>query len=188
MKGCSFCHKKRMKKFIVDKDASSEEYWYAFVPRDPEIFGHVILTTDKGGCIQDLYKVDESILTAEIVGVRQTMEKLWKMRNVGRVYVVVAGESEEVHHHFHLLPRYEFKNTEEREKWAEEYCLDAEDPKWVEFFKWPTLNFEHKEGFQYLGEIERKYNQCKNNEYYPNRPSEGLRLDMVGKVNAIFGG
>ena len=177
-----------MERFIVDEDKSQKKYWYAFVPRDPEIFGHVILTTDKGRCIHDLCEVDESILKAEIMGVRQMMEKLWQTKKVGRVYVVVAGESEEVHHHFHLLPRYEFESFKEREKWAKEYELDAEDPKWVEFFKWPTLNFEHKEGFQYLGEIERKYNQCKNKEYYPNRPSEGLILEMVGKVRAISGG
>lgn len=175
-----------MEKFVVDEDKSQKKYWYAFVPRDPEIFGHVILTTDKGGCIHDLHEVNENILQGEIVGIRQIMAKLRRIDNVGRVYVVVAGETPEVHHHFHLFPRYKFESFEQRERFAQKYELEAEDPKWVEFYNWPALEFEHKDGFQYLGEIERKYNECKNNEYYPNRPSENLRLEMVEELMAVF--
>lgn len=114
------------------------------------------------------------------------MAKLVKLDGIGRVYVVIAGETQDVHHHFHLFPRYEFRSYEEREKWANEFNLDTDDPKWIEYFRWPTLSFEHKEGFQYLGEIERKYNERKSNEYYPNRPSDQLRLEMAEKLNGIF--
>nr|MDO8080343.1 HIT domain-containing protein [Candidatus Freyarchaeota archaeon] len=182
MKTCDFCSRDKMKKYVVDEDKD----WYAFVPQEPEIFGHIILTTDKGSCTHDMQDVDEKILQAEILGIRQMMRKLHKIDNVGRVYVVVAGESLGVHHHFHLLPRYEFKSSEDRKKWAQSNEIKAEDPKWVEFYRWSTSDFSHKEGFQYLGEIERKYNEYKNNEYYPNIPSDDLRLAMVDKLKAIF--
>lgn len=69
MKNCEFCHREELKEYIIDEDRSKGEFWYAFIPRDIEIFGHVILTTDKGDCIHDLHDVDDEILQAEIVGV-----------------------------------------------------------------------------------------------------------------------
>ncbi len=187
-----------MEERLVSPVDRKEEEWYAFVPGDPLIFGHILLTVDRKGnnnvpceregpdCIHDMWEVPECILEREIVGVRKCMNGLLEIDNVKRIYLVVAGETDEVHHHFHLLPRYGFKSFEEREKWYEELKLKAGDPKWRNFYRWPTLGMAHKEGFQYLGELERAYGTCKDNDYYPDQPSDVLLEEMARKIKAIM--
>lgn len=173
------------------------EEWYAFVPEEPLIFGHILLTASKQPTdgeetcrekYRNLWSVPEEILQKEIVGVRECMNGLLNIPFVERVYLVVAGEERSVHHHFHLVPRYEFRSDEERETWDEDHTLDADDTKWIEFYKSPTIDFKHTEGFQYIGELERVYNECKDNEYYPRTPSRDLLKGMARKIEEIMKG
>lgn len=170
------------------------EEWYAFVPEEPLVFGHILLTvgkrpTDREGVCEEKYRnlwsTPKDILQNEIVGVRECMNGLVNIPFVKRVYVVVAGEERSVHHHFHLIPRYEFRSGEERDMWGKEHTLDADDPKWIEFYKSPTMDCKHSEGFQYIGELERVYNECKDNEYYPKTPSKDLLKEMARKIKGI---
>jgi diadenosine tetraphosphate (Ap4A) HIT family hydrolase len=187
---CPFCNMKgKMDNVIIKKG----ELWYAFVPKTPEIFGHIITTySDKGvHCIRNIWedygefaaireKNYKNILNSMMEGVRIMSNKMLNIDNVKRYYIAMLGEDSSVHIHFHLFPRYEFLNNDEIAKWAKNNGLGEEG--WKLFYSYPTKNFKFFRGFNYLGEIERKYNDWKWYQMENKDPKPELLKEMKDKL------
>ena len=116
---CYFCEIDKIRaedRIIIEKNE-----WYAFVPQDPEIFGHVIVTyrtdTDsKYPHIQNISCDNEKrikILNILDVGVKTIVDGLKNIKNVEMVYFAMLGETIKTHMHYHLFPRYGFVNDSE---------------------------------------------------------------------------
>ena len=198
-KKCKFCDKEIVADRIID--GLDKKDWYAFVPKDPEIFGHIILTTInfQPNCsrgedsnipkcpqeISEIYGNNEEIFMKMTKGLIECSNKLKKIKPIEKVYILVAGETDGYHIHYHLIPRYEFRSYDERKQLAKKINLTIDDPKWVEFYNWPTKDFKYRQDFRYLGEVEQKYNDCKNNEYYPIEPSKEIIEKIVTRINEL---
>jgi diadenosine tetraphosphate (Ap4A) HIT family hydrolase len=163
---CDFCDRGKARDLLVLEG----DNWYTIVPNEPEIFGHLILATDREH-IQNIEDADTAILNGLQEGVLQTARLLRRLKNVKRAYIAVLGESRQVHFHYHFFPRYEFKNRGERAAWSTTYAPGVSEP-WKSFYSNPTANFMHKEGFQYLGEVERTYGDAKKRN--KNNPPDFL--------------
>lgn len=185
---CSvFCDKKKIeniKNRIIHKGGTDKK-WSAFIPDEPEIFGHIIVTylnPDKHeNCIRDITSAeegDQKILNSLIEGVRIISNKMTNIDNVDRVYVVLAGEDRRSHIHFHLFPRYGFLNNNEIVKWAEKCGISEGEIDWRRFYANPTKDFKFRHDFSYLGEIQQKYDDWKTNKMNGKPPSNELLIEM----------
>lgn len=196
---CSFCDQKEIEDIqerIIREDARDKK-WSAFVPPDPEIFGHIIVTylnCDRHKkCIRDISSVEEEnqyILDSIITGVRIISNKRKNhIDNVDRVYVVMAGEDSSAHLHFHLFPKYGFLNDNDLNnkiaKWVEKYGLSKGEIDWRRFYANPTKNFKFRHDFSYLGEIHQKYDDWKRNKMNDKPPSKDLLIEMKDKLEEI---
>ena len=157
---CSFCNKSNMDGRIV-LECKGNRRWYAFVPRDPEIFGHVLVTVDKPHVqnIEDTNPHEMEFMNDISKGIVNVSIGLKRIENVEKVYVLMLGESSDVHMHYHLIPRYKFGSMKDRIAWATEYELIEGKDEWRSFYSRPTMGFTSNEGFRYLGEVERLYNE-----------------------------
>lgn len=168
---------------IVDEGKDHE--WYAFVPLGPEIFGHLIVTIPGPPCIRDIVMM-ESAHSKQWrnlnEGVRVCAEKLSKILNVDRVYTAFLGESAEVHVHCHLVPRYGFLNQGEIEAWSKLYGVSEGDTEWRRFYSNPTSGFSSLQGFRYLGEVERTFNEIKE---CLGHPSFDILSQIAEKIKGI---
>lgn len=197
---CSYCDQKKIEDIqerIIREDARDKK-WSAFVPREPEIFGHIIVTyLNYGGdkkCIRDISSVEEEnhyILDSIITGVRIISNKLKNNDNLfaDRVYVVMAGEDSSAHLHFHLFPKYGFLNDNDFNnkiaKWAEKYGLSKGEIGWRRFYANPTKNFKFRYDFSYLGEIQQKYDNWKWYQMNDDSSSKDLLIEMKDKLEEI---
>lgn len=190
---CSFCCFDNIKKegrIIKDK-----KDWYAFIPLEPEIFGHVIVTyrTDTElnyPCIQNIICLEDEkrdkILNVLNEGILTLVDGLKKIKNVDKVYFAMLGETENTHMHYHLFPRYGFVNDYELDKWAnkKDYTrLSNGSIEWRKFFARPTCGFKSFTGFQYLGEIEAS--QERTLKCIGKKPSKKLIEEMVNNIKKI---
>jgi diadenosine tetraphosphate (Ap4A) HIT family hydrolase len=84
-KKCPFCYKPERRK--EGKILDEGDLWYALIPKDPEIFGHIIVTySDEGKhCIRNIWEVnsedEKRILNSMIEGVRTVSEKMINIGN-----------------------------------------------------------------------------------------------------------
>jgi diadenosine tetraphosphate (Ap4A) HIT family hydrolase len=181
---CDFCKKKNMAGRIVLGRKSTN--WYALVPNDPEVFGHLIVTIPGPPCIRNIVAM-EGKYSAEWKnlneGVRACARKLAEISNVDRVYTTFLGESAKVHVHCHLVPRYGFLNQGDLDRWSARYGVSKGGIEWRRFYSNPTSGFCHLQGFRYLGEAERTYNETK--ELYGAPPSETLH-EIAKKIHDMF--
>ena len=72
----------------------------------------------------------------------------------------MLGETETVHILYHVFPRYGFVSEFEIDKWAEKNRLKKGSSDWQRFYSRPTAGFQSFSGFNYLGEIEKSYNEA----------------------------
>ena len=171
-------------RIIGDRDVIKERGWYAFVPKDASIFGHVLVTVENP-CIREITTNNsQTVCTLEIMatGIKVISDIIKKIDNVQRVYVALLGESP-LHMHYHLLPRYSFIREDEFLYWSNKYRLKKGSVNWQKFYSRPTDGFLHKDGFQYLGEIERTYNEVK--KIY-GMPSDELMGEMAGMLSKML--
>ena len=189
--GCDFCYRDRMGRRII----AERQRWYAFVPEDPRIFGHIILTVDpeeKGEkhCVHDIWNVEDEVLSGEIIAARDCMRGLKEIPFVERVYLVVAGESERVHHHYHLIPRYKRHldwKKEDVPRWKKKCELKEGDSIWRSFYNDMPRKMHNWRGFQYLGELEHEYNDFRTHSAFEEGPGLDILEDMAGKVETFMG-
>lgn len=187
MKSCPFDEvEKEIGNRLVHRVTDQNNGWYAFVPLEPEIFGHVIVTVEKP-CIREIITD-----TNEIVPVLQRMSKgvefmakvLSCIENVQRVYIAMLGESEDVHMHYHLFPRYNFVGEFEINTWAERNRLKEGSIEWQRFYSRPTAGFQLSSGFQYLGEIEKSYNEA--TKRIGNKPSNEVLEEIKRRLKGLI--
>lgn len=176
---------------IGDRLVRKEKEWYSFVPRDLEIYGHAIVTVEKP-CIREIGTNDDKIVDAlkqMSDGIKHMVNILKEIDNVQRVYVAMLGESNDVHMHYHLIPRYRFKSDVEIDEWTKKNRLrtgnDDCDRAWREFYARPTADFHSFEGFQYFGEIEKSYDKVKRR--IGRGPSDALLEEMAKKLQETQG-
>ncbi len=172
----------KFKKRVIDQNNA----WYAFVPLDPEIFGHVIVTVEKP-CIREIVSDDKEI--AEVLqrmskGIKLMADALYRIENVQRIYIAMLGETETVHIHYHLFPRYDFVSEFEIDKWAERNRLKKGSIEWQRFYSRPTAGFQSVSGFQYLGEIEKSYNEAAKR--IGEKPSNEVLEEMAGRLKKLI--
>ena len=188
--GCDFDCRGKMGRRIV----AEGQMWYAFVPMDPRIFGHIILTVDRNEegvkyHKQDIWDVKSEVLGEEIVAARDCMRGLGKIPWVERIYLVVAGESKCVHHHYHLMPRYKRHrdwNDEDIRQWKEKCRLERGDPMWRCFYNNMPRKMHNWHGFQYLGELEHRYNDFRTRSAFGEGPGLDILEDMADRVETII--
>ena len=187
MENCPFDNaKENIGDRVIHRAGRNNNDWYAFVPDKPEIFGHVIVTVENP-CIREII-TDNS----EIVPVLQQMSEgiefmakvLSRIKNVQRVYIAMLGESEDVHMHYHLFPRYGFVGDEcAINSWAKENRLKKGSNEWQEFYSRPTTGFQSRDGFQYLGEIEKTFNEAARR--IGKNPSDELLKEIAEKIKNL---
>lgn len=190
---CDFCCRNNMDgRIVAEKQGQA---WYAFVLKDPHIFGHIILTVDgdeKGDkyCERNIWGVEkDKVLSGEIVAARDCMRGLKEIPCVERVYLVVAGEST-YHHHYHLIPRYKRHpdwNDKNVRQWKERCELKEGDPTWRGFYNDMPRKMLDWCGFQYLGELEHEYNDFRTHSSSGERPELDVLKEMADKVRTIIG-
>ena len=189
--GCDFCDRQKegLKDRIVAGE-NKEKIWYTLVPNDPHIFGHILLTIDRNTNdekyhVRDFWKIgDKEVLKEEIYGVVESMVALKRIPCVERIYLVVAGESETLHHHYHLIPRYKVKcnwASKDYGDWTKQCRLENIGLGWGRFYDMPK-SFCHSSGFQYLGELERTYNHFKECVTEKSGPGLSLLREMAEKI------
>ncbi len=204
---CPFCreNEKEIEDLVARIVKNIDGGGYAFVPRTPLIFGHILLTVDKEttkkvakeGCYHDFWDtpraggkppkkaVPDELLKLEIVGVKKCMEGLRRIPLVKRIYLVVAGEDKNVHHHFHLIPRYKpIWNEKDEKEWRSECELVEGCSEWKRFYRLPW-DLCHWGGFQYLGELEKRFNDFRNYVMKGENPKLLLK-EMAKKVKACM--
>jgi len=165
---CFFCNDIGEERIIMEGND-----WIAFIPLDPEIFGHCIVTTKHH--YEDITEIDgKEALDKMSMGVKVMADKIKSLddNRIKKVYFAVLGETERTHMHYHLFPRYEGKE--------ELIQLTSEDIKWRNFYNNSTKDFEFSTGFQYLGEIEKNYENMK--ESIGRGPSLELLKEMVNII------
>ncbi|MCJ7570724.1 MAG: hypothetical protein MUO82_02445 [Candidatus Thermoplasmatota archaeon] len=207
---CYFCCYENIKdegRVIFPEKENKDEEWYAFIPLEPEIFGHIIVTyaseDDKSPnikksefpcqniiCKEDNHNVSnikkdkrDEILKVLDKGVITIVDGLKKIKNVDKVYFAMLGETKRTHMHYHLFPRYGFVNEYELNNWAnkDDYTLLSEgNIRWKKFYANPTSGFKSFDGFQYLGEIENSYQRAEKSIGKP--PTEELLEEMAEKI------
>ena len=180
MSECVFCKPEEiLKKRIIHTDSDG---WYAFVPDEPEIFGHIIVTVKQPHIREIISEDDKTLETLQCMtkGVKYIADILRKIKNVQRVYFAMLGETEDVHMHYHVFPRYGFVRDYEIDDWAKEYHLSKGFIAWQRFYSQPTVGFTSLDGFQYLGEIEKAYTIKKRE--IGSKPSNSLVEEMVEKI------
>jgi len=178
--GCHFCDYKQFKKRVIDEDKD----WHAFIPKDPEIYGHCIVTTKKH--YEDILSSDgKEALDIMSEGLKIVADKIKKIdeKRIHKVYFAMVGETKKTHMHYHLFPRYRFEHDSEIYEWAEEHKFDKGSYGWQKFYEVPTLGFKSFTGFQYLGEIEKSYDETKRR--IGKKPSSDLVKVMVKKIRDL---
>ena len=68
-------------------------------------------------------------------------------------------------------------------EWAEEHKFDKGSYGWRRFYEVPTLGFKSFDGFQYLGEIEKSYDETKRR--IGEKPSSNLIRAMAEKIGKL---
>ncbi len=154
-----------------------------FVPDDPEIFGHLLLTTDLRH-IPHLDNASASDLRMLAPGVVAGAELIRRIDQVTRVYVIVLGEDCSVHLHYHLFPRYDLADSNALLQWGRKWSLRIPEP-WGSFYSRPTAGFEHRKGRCYLGEIERSYNYVKETFAGGKKPSPEIARAIATRLEKI---
>jgi len=196
---CHFCNikkieeEKRIIKKVEMEINNNKETWFAFIPQDPEIFGHCIVTYKKSEKLPHIQNIGcNNIKRMEILkilneGIVTIVDGLKKIKNVEMVYFAMLGETIPTHMHYHLFPRYNILDDEDKlNKWADNNTLlskddgSNEDFQWIKFFAKPTKGFKSFTGFQYLGEIEASQQYVKNS--IGRKPSKNLVEDMAKKI------
>ena len=183
---CAFCHRAEIKEdYRMICEPKEEPTSYAFVPLDPEIFGHVIVTVESP-CIREICEEDGAVVDV----LRANSSTLWKVAmairripNVERVYVATLGE-DNLHIHHHLLPRYFFCTNDEIERWENGNRFQSLDNCWDRFYSKPTEGFHDYRGFRYLGEIERTYELAKKR--IMRGPNRTLVSDMARRLSLFL--
>jgi len=182
MEGCVFDDSDKLaERVIIKKDG-----WYAFVPDEPEIFGHIIVTVETP-CIREVACSDKRIpdvLKIMSSGIKFIADLLTEVKDVQRVYIAMLGETDSVHMHCHIIPRYGFVNDSEIAEWAKENRLTKGLLDWQRFYSNPTANFKISDGFRYLGEVENSYNIAKKR--IGTKPSIELVKQMAGKIKDML--
>lgn len=174
-----------MKERII-LNGEGQKGWYAFIPDEPEIFGHIIVTVPSPHVqnIENVAPTNYAMIHDMAEGVTLASSHLKKIgEEVKRVYVLMLGESPIVHMHFHLIPRYEFKSNEELSTWSKRINLSRGDTRWNEFYNEPTLNFSISKGFRYTGEVERTYNESK--AMIGRKPDYELIIEMANQIKKL---
>jgi len=190
MRQCIFDKSNNIDSDVVrrgDKDIiTGNVSWYAFVPDNPEIFGHIIVTVEQP-CIREIISESEEVINEALKrmseGIKVMSDLIKKIDNVQRIYVAMLGETDSVHMHYHIIPRYGFIDEIEINKWAEKNRFDRGIIEWQRFYSHPTLGFQSLDGFQYLGEIERSYNQAKR--VIGEKPSSELIKEIVNRIKNL---
>jgi len=167
---------------IIGKGESKE--WYAFIPQDPEIYGHCIVTTKnpEDHC-EDILDIKGQIVLNNLVEGVKIVAKMIKgidPKRIEKVYLAMLGETPKTHMHYHLFPRYRFEHDSEIYKWAEEHKFTNGCYGWRKFYETPTLGFKSFTGFQYLGEIEKLYDETKRR--IGDKPSLNLLTEMRDNI------
>jgi len=202
---CYFCDieeirkEKRIIKEVKTKINGNNETWFAFIPQDPEIFGHCILTYKKSEHLSHIQHVGcNNINRMDILeilnkGIVTIVDGLKKIKNVEMVYFAMLGETIPTHMHYHLFPRYNIYGDENKlNKWANESnntllsgSKNESDIQWINFFAKPTCGFSSFKGFQYLGEIEAS--QERTLKCIGNKPSKKLIKNIAENIKIIGG-
>lgn len=187
MKSCDFDKvEEKIGKRLVYRVTDQGNAWYAFVPQEPEIFGHVIVTVEKP-CIREIISNDKEItkvLQRMSIGIKSMADVLSRIENVQRIYIAMLGESEKVHMHYHLFPRYDFVSEFEIDKWAKRNRLKKGPIEWQRFYSRPTAGFQSFSGFQYLGEIEKSFNEAARR--ISEKPSDELLEEMAATIKTLI--
>lgn len=181
---CDFCDINNFKDRIIHKcEKNGDIQWYVFVPQEPQIFGHIILTLNNPH-VEDITsgeKQIQEVLSKLSGGISYIADLLGKIDNVKKVYLAMLGETPNIHMHYHMFPRYEFANEEEREYWSKRNTLQVGEIEWRKFYSKPTKGFNSLKGFQYLGDIEKFYNRSK--ESIGVKPSSQFLTKMTSRIN-----
>ena len=186
MKSCPFDKVENVGNRLVHRIINQNNGWYAFVPQDAEIFGHVIVTVEKP-CLREIISNDKEItevLRRMSKGIKLMADVLSQIENVQRIYIAMLGESEKVHMHYHLFPRYNFVSDFEIDKWAKTHQLKKGSIGWRSFYSRPTAGFHSFDGFQYLGEIERSYNEAFRR--IRAKPSDEVLEEMAERIKELM--
>jgi len=130
MNDCPFC------KFIENgrKLNYENEYLYTVVPREPAMYGHILVVSKKLGYkhVEDI--TDPTLTTEQLKAMVTAVQKLsrlikenltYKGKCVKKVYVLTQCELP--HFHFHLKPRYE--REESGDKFL--YLKELEEERWI---------------------------------------------------------
>lgn len=183
---CVFCQRKKIEDRIIKH--YEEEEFDVFIPKDPQIFGHLLLTRIGPPCLGKLENPEKelhekiNILSEGTMTVAKDFIK--RDTKIDKVYIVVMGESESFHFHYHLIPRYGFLNDNEIDKWTEKYGIEKGSIEWRQFYARPTLGFRHFHGYRYLGEMERTFNEAKDR--FKGNPPDEILLEMKKNVEELF--
>lgn len=157
--------------------------WRAFIPKDPEIFGHTILTPkDHIPSILEVHSKDKEVFQELSDALLVCSQKLANVDNVEKIYVVMAGEDPTVHIHYHLFPRFDFLNEDELNLWARNNRISTGELSWRKFYARPTAGYKYFEGFQYVGEIERAYHEYRETRAGNKGPSPTLQKAMAEMI------
>ena len=182
MSDCPFCKYQNNGKKLDYQN----EYFYIVVPREPAMYGHVLVVSknqdDKH--VEDIAdpklsqkQLKSMIVATQILSKWMKKELCHRGKHVEKVYVLTECDNENSHFHFHLKPRY--ANEETGDVFL---CLkELEEARWTTEDSQTTNR--NLEGFERLQRIElglcKHRNMIKNGRWTRGNQE---RKAFIGKI------